>query len=106
MQIDALLDGKLYQQVWFLVVKDPVEPEALQRKKRVPGVIGANFIKMILQSKDWSQNFFSENQSLVQILQLLEKRMADCNSSSLRRAVLVGGLELIAKKIAHLPRSK
>ena len=47
-EADVELIGTLYEGICFLVVKDPEDALTQERKKKVPGVIGANLLQFIL----------------------------------------------------------
>lgn len=46
------ISGILVPQVGVLVIKDPVDAQGLERKKRVPGLLGSNFFSALKKCMD------------------------------------------------------
>ena len=73
--VDVKIQGRLFKDVYVIVVKDPVCPQVQVRKQRTPGVIGCNVIQELYKSSK-GQTFTDTTPLLSQELQKYEAQLA------------------------------
>lgn len=81
-EVGIEISGILVPQVGVLVIKDPVDAQGLERKKRVPGLLGSNFFSALKKCMDQQDSAVPTGDKISQILSLYEMSVDSVNHQS------------------------
>lgn len=81
-EVGIKISGVLVPLVGVLVIKDPVDAQGLERKKRVPGLLGSNFFSALKKCMDQQVSAVPTGDKISQILSLYEMSVDSVNHQS------------------------
>ena len=92
-EVEIRISGILVPQVGVLVVKDPVDPQGLERKQKIPGLLGSNFFSALKKCMAQQTCAVNIDEKISQMLSLYEMSV-DSNDHGTSFVKVAGSLRV------------